>query len=304
MATRPSASRHSSSSRSSSKSIPAKPAGRAEPAESAEKSRSAGETGDSVATEAAGQVIETPDSPTEAESALVMTLEELAEATGVAPRTIRYYQTKKLLQPPTKDGKDARLARYGTDHVERLRLIGELHDRGLKLPAIRDLLESGDASTRVADWLGLDDSLRGSWDPDLARIFDSGELTKLLDSTPTGTRGLLEDSGLIVRQGNSWLVPNPTLLDLTIGLVKDGIRPDLVVEAGAILQSNLRKAADELIELFVKALSEGFGNGADSASLVHALRPVAGDAARMIFGQQLELSIEELLADTKRISRR
>ncbi|MGB6057073.1 MAG: MerR family transcriptional regulator [Microthrixaceae bacterium] len=257
----------------------------------------AGVDADADVTDAAGGGDDQVEAP-------AMTLEELSEATGVAPRTIRYYQTKKLLQPPTKDGKDARLARYGNDHVERLRLIGELHDRGLKLPAIRDLLESGDASTRVADWLGLDESLRGSWDPDLARIFDRGELAKLLSNAPPGTQGLLEDSQLIVRQGNSWLVPNPSLLDLTVGLVKDGVRPDLVVEAGAILQTNLRKAADQLIELFVKALSEGFGNGADSASLVHALRPVAGDAARMIFGQQLELSIEELLLDTKRISRR
>ncbi len=242
--------------------------------------------------------------PSDAGTAPAMTLEELAEATGVAPRTIRYYQTKKLLQPPTKDGKDARLARYGADHVERLRLVGELHDRGLKLPAIRDLLESGDATTRVSDWLGLDESLRGAWDPDPARIFNREELAQLLTSSPPGTQGLLEDSHLVIRQGSSWLVPNPSLLSLTIGLVNDGVRPDLVVEAGLILQTNLRKASDQLIELFVKALSEGFGNGSDAGSLVHALRPVAGDAARMIFGQQLELSIEELLADTKRLGRR
>ena len=60
----------------------------------------------------------------------LLALEELAEATGVPPRTIRYYQAEKLLQKPERDRHDARVARYGPDHVERLRLIGELRDRG------------------------------------------------------------------------------------------------------------------------------------------------------------------------------
>lgn len=233
-----------------------------------------------------------------------MTLEELAEVSGVAPRTIRYYQTKKLLQPPAKDPEDGRVAIYGPEHVERLRLIGELNDRGLKLPAIRTLLEKGDASTRIADWLGLDDSLRGAWNQDQARLYQRDELSELLKDTAPGTLGLLEDAHLVTRQGNAWLVPNPALLDLTIGLVVDGVRPDLVLEAGRILQVNLHKAANQLIDLFVKATAEGFGEGTDSAALVHALRPVAGDAARMIFGQQLEVAIEELLADTKRLGKR
>lgn len=234
----------------------------------------------------------------------MMSLEELAELTGVAPRTIRFYQTKKLLQPPSKDPKDARLARYGAEHAERLRLIGELHDRGLKLPAIKNLLEEGDASTRIADWLGLDDSLRGSWRNDAPRLVDREELAKLLAPTPPGTQGFLEDAGLVVRQGNAWLISDPSLLDLTVRLVADGVRIDLVLEAGAILQKQLGKAAAQLVDLFVKALGEGFGAGVDTATLVEALRPAAGDAARIIFGQQLERAIEQLLADTKRLGRR
>ena len=49
-----------------------------------------------------------------------MTLEELAAATGVPPRTIRYYQAEKLLQKPARDPRDTRVARYGPEHAERL----------------------------------------------------------------------------------------------------------------------------------------------------------------------------------------
>lgn len=237
-----------------------------------------------------------------------MTIEELSERSGVAPRTIRYYQGERLLQKPERDANDHRVARYGDEHLERLRLVGELRDRGLKLPAIRNLLQEGDSSTRVADWLGLDETLRGAWRQDPPRLVNRDELNGLIRDAPVGARGQLEDARLIRRQGDAWLVTNPGLLELTMGLVRDGVRLDLVLEAGDILERHLGSAADELIELFVTALGKGFGkglgNGSDTAALVAALRPSTGDAARLIFGHQLERAIEALLADTKRLAKR
>lgn len=233
-----------------------------------------------------------------------LTLEELAELSGVPSRTIRFYQAEKLLQKPDRDRKDARVARYGPHHVERLRLVGELRDRGLKLPAIRTLLQEGDASTRVSDWLGLDATLRGSFGPDAPRLMSRAELVTLLDAAPAGTQGHLEDAGLLVRQGDAWLIPSAALLEIAVRLVGDGVDVDLVLEAGSILQQHLGKAADELTELFVKAMRQGYGTGAEPATLVDALRPAAGDAARVIFGLQLERAIAALLADTKRLGKR
>lgn len=234
----------------------------------------------------------------------LLTLEELSERSGVPARTVRYYQAEKLLPKPERDRRDGRVARYGPRHLERLRLIGELRDRGLKLPAIRTLLEEGDASTRVADWLGLDETLRGSWGHDAPRLVARQELAELTAGTPPGTQGHLEDAGLLVRQGDAWLLPAPNLLELTVRLIADGLDVDLVLRAGRILQRHLGRAADELIELFVDATQAGFGRGSDPATLVNALRPSAGDAARVIFAQQLERAIAALLADTKRLPRR
>ena len=246
---------------------------------------------------------ETAPSERQDESEL-LTLEQLAELSGVPARTIRFYQAEKLLQKPERDRKDARMARYGPHHVERLRLVGELRDRGLKLPAIRTLLQEGDASTRVAAWLGLDATLRGSFGPDEPRLMPRAELAGLLESTPPGTQGHLEDAGLLTRQGDAWLVPAPALLDLAVRLVSDGVDIDLVLKAGDILQRHLRKAADELTDLFLAALRQGYGTGSEPAALVDALRPAAGDAARVVFGLQLERAIAALLADTKRLGKR
>ena len=54
------------------------------------------------------------------------------------PRTIRYYQSEGVLAAPRRDGRDAR---YNPGHLERLELIAELQERGLKLEAIKSLLE-------------------------------------------------------------------------------------------------------------------------------------------------------------------
>jgi DNA-binding transcriptional MerR regulator len=243
------------------------------------------------------------ESSTEGDPRAGMSLEELAGATGIPARTIRYYQAQKLLQKPNRDRKDARVARYTDEHVERLRLVAELRDRGLKLPAIRGLLEEGDSPTRVADWLGLDASLRGSWGHDEPRIVSPSELAQLLDGTPPGTQGLLEDAGIVSRQGHAWLLPSEPLLNVAAGLVRTGVDVDIVIDAAGILGDHLGKAADELIDLFVVAIRQGLGKGVNTSVLVDALRPAAGEAARIIFGQQLERAIEELLADTKRLRR-
>ncbi|MFV0316862.1 MAG: MerR family transcriptional regulator [Microthrixaceae bacterium] len=232
-----------------------------------------------------------------------MTLAELSDTTGIPPRTIRYYQAEKLLQKPHRDRSDARVARYTAEHTERLRLVSELRDRGLKLPAIRALLEEGDTSSSVADWLGLDDSLRGSWGHDEPRIVSTAELASMLEGTPPGTQGLLEDAGYFTRQGHAWLVPSEPLLAVAVDLVRGGVDVDIVVAATAILGKYLGKAADELIDLFVKAVRQGLGSGVETTVMVDALRSSAGEAARIMFGQQLERAIDELLSDTKRLRR-
>lgn len=246
---------------------------------------------------------DTDETTSEDEPTPQMTLSELAEKTGLTPRTIRYYQTKRLLQAPAKDPTDGRVARYGEHHVERLRLIGELHDRGLKLPAIKELVESGNASSRVADWLGLDASLGGSWSAEEPELMDRLRLDEILEGTPPGTRATFEEAGLVRRQGSSWLAHSPALLSLSAGLVRDGIDIQLVLEAGAILESHLASAAADLMKLFESALKEGFGEGRDPGELLKPLRPIAGDAARLLFAQQLEAAIRRALADPRRLTR-
>jgi DNA-binding transcriptional MerR regulator len=65
--------------------------------------------------------------------ALELRVEELAERTGTSVDTIRFYQKRRLLDPPDKVG---RIGIYGDAHVERLERIRDLRRRGLTLALI------------------------------------------------------------------------------------------------------------------------------------------------------------------------
>jgi DNA-binding transcriptional MerR regulator len=66
---------------------------------------------------------------------------ELAEASGVAIDTIRFYQNRGLLPAPARRG---RFAIYGAHHLERLRRIRVLLEDGFSLAQIRRLLEASE----------------------------------------------------------------------------------------------------------------------------------------------------------------
>ncbi len=65
-------------------------------------------------------------------------VEELARRADVSVDTIRFYQKRRLLPPPDREG---RIAWYGADHLERLARIKDLQKRGFSLVVIRRLLE-------------------------------------------------------------------------------------------------------------------------------------------------------------------
>jgi DNA-binding transcriptional MerR regulator len=63
---------------------------------------------------------------------------DLARDAGVSVDTIRFYQKRRLLPPPRREG---RVAWYGPEHEERLARIRDLQARGLSLALIRRLLD-------------------------------------------------------------------------------------------------------------------------------------------------------------------
>lgn len=225
-----------------------------------------------------------------------LTLEELAQATGVPPRTIRFYQSRGALPRPRRAG---RAAFYNADHRERLELIGLLQDRGLKLDSIRDLLsDEGRAGRSVANWLGLEEALGGPWSEDRPRVMDARELEALVGGR-TGVVAELEHAGYLepTGDGRAWLVPSPTLVELALRLRDAGV--DVAVSAAArdLLRRRLARAADDLVALFSDRTGANLGQLSPTqlADVIEVLRPIARQAAGLVLPQEIERSVRHVV---------
>ncbi|GIU89978.1 MAG: hypothetical protein KatS3mg010_1077 [Acidimicrobiia bacterium] len=73
-------------------------------------------------------------------------VEELARRADVSVDTIRFYQKRRLLPPPVREG---RIGWYGPEHVERLARIRDLRAQGLTLALIKRLLDGEIDATDV-----------------------------------------------------------------------------------------------------------------------------------------------------------
>src|SRR5207244_430688 len=118
-------------------------------------------------------------------------IEQLAQAAGVAVDTIRFYQGKGLLEAPRREG---RVTWYSGAHLERLRRVRALQQRGFTLTVIRRFLagelEPSDeslvaaiSSPAAAATLTLDElSARSGIAPPLLKALEQAGL--LLPSAP------------------------------------------------------------------------------------------------------------------------
>lgn len=223
-----------------------------------------------------------------------ISLDELAEQSGVSSRTIRYYQSEGVLPRPRKDGRDAK---YATSHVERLELIAELQERGLKLEAIKELV-GRDRHRSVSDWLGVDEVLRASWANDEAAAMTLAEVHTLLGKHPRRLVGEMVDAGLLTRNDDgTFIAPSRALLDIALRMLDAGVSIDIGTEAATLLRRRLSKAADDLVRLFESETGKSFagkGRPAEIATALDALRPIAQDAAQLILAQELERALRHL----------
>lgn len=78
-----------------------------------------------------------PDGPPGVEDEAFV-IEELSRRTGITVRSLRSYQSRKLLPPPTVRG---RTGYYDARHVARIQLIQDLQAEGFKLNAIARMLD-------------------------------------------------------------------------------------------------------------------------------------------------------------------
>jgi DNA-binding transcriptional MerR regulator len=180
------------------------------------------------------ETVETAEPDTPGDDEPSYTIDDLAAATGIPSRTIRFYQSSGVLPKPAKRG---RIAYYGPAHVERLELIGKMQDRGLRMRAIKGLVEQIDAGEVVLhEWLGLEEQLSSAWIDDAPKVLTRKQLDELLGPRRPGFIADLARGGLIELQADdAVLIPSPGLLQVAAGLDDAGVAVDVATAAAHIL---------------------------------------------------------------------
>ncbi len=202
-----------------------------------------------------------PHSPQE------LRIEQLADAGGLTVRNVRAYQQRGLLPAVRRDG---RRATYGQEHLARIRLVRALHDHGLTLRTIGDLLDRGTADVELARLSRQ--SLTSGWRQGVRAPLAPPNV-ELFEATRPGVIEEMERAGLISRQDGrphanaaglgliSALAARGIDLDVTSRLVLLGAYAagDVVTELGEIIEG-VDGEPDERAQLMVQLVATAFAD--------------------------------------------
>jgi DNA-binding transcriptional MerR regulator len=171
----------------------------------------------------------------------LLTVDELAAATGMTVRTTRYYAGLGLLPAPERRG---RMAYYGPAHRARLELIRSLQDHGFTLAAIEKYLKRLPADASVED-LAVQRAMLTSWTTGRRE-----RLTRRQLDVRAGRRlsdpelEVVEKMQGLARVGDRFEVL--PLFDLAVKTLELDIPAESVVEAGEAITRHMDALADEL----------------------------------------------------------
>jgi DNA-binding transcriptional MerR regulator len=197
-----------------------------------------------------------------------LTIDELASRAQLPVRTLREYQSMRLLPPPERRG---RIGVYGTQHVERLALIGRLQRRGYSLAGIKDLLGAFEAGGDLTTLLGVGSSLTT---PDETPLrITRAELRDRLPALTDTAIGRAVAAGLLVPHRDEWfLVRSPALLALVADGLQAGVPLAGMLDMIASITGGLDALAAELAEHILAQVAPPLTAAVDAAQLQSLLR--------------------------------
>jgi DNA-binding transcriptional MerR regulator len=227
-----------------------------------------------------------------------LTIEQLAYETGMSVRNIRNHQSRGLLPPPEVR---ARTGYYGTEHVERLRLIQEMQAEGFKLSAIEKLLgQDGGAAERLR-WLRR--AVTAPFETEAPEILTLEELAERFAGGEVEPKlvARAEKLGVIVPLGDGrYEAPSPALLRAAEDVLARGVPLEAALDTIAKLQRNAQSAARAFVALFLDHVWKPFDEAGrpderwpEITESIERLRPLASEAVLAVFKQTMASEVED-----------
>jgi DNA-binding transcriptional MerR regulator len=230
----------------------------------------------------------------------LLTIDQLAERSGITVRNIRFYAGRGLLPPPRLRG---RTGLYGPDHLARLELVSELSALGFTLAAIENHLQKLPASAGAGE-LALQRALLTPWVPEQIEDIDHAELERRAGRTLDADHlDVLDGLGVVRRLGEGRVrLHGPGTLGGGLAVLDSGLPAELWRRAHQVIEQHTTALAEDLMEVFQEEVLQPYrdrGRPADErtrlAAALARLKPITVQGVVTAFGRAVNRTIRERL---------
>lgn len=182
-----------------------------------------------------------------------LTIEQLAAQTGMTVRNIRSHRARGLL--PAPEVRD-RVGYYGSEHLDRLRMIQELQTEGFNLKGIERLLSQnlGPAEQFLSFKRALD-----TFEIEEPQTFTREELAERFGGeVDDALKRAVQRGALVPIDDERFEARSPSLLDAAEGVVATGVPLDHALVVLSKVQSHCKSIARDFVRLYLEDIWKPF----------------------------------------------
>ncbi|MGK2877780.1 MAG: MerR family transcriptional regulator [Solirubrobacterales bacterium] len=225
-----------------------------------------------------------------------LTIDELAQQTGMTVRNIRAHQSRGLLPAPDVQG---RIGYYGDRHKARLELIQQLQAGGFNLTAIQRLVERAE---ETGDNIGdLRNLVLTPFAEEPSEVMTLQEIAEQIGEIDSRMVKQSIDLGFVIPLGDErFEVVSPTLLRAGTSALELGVPVDTLFDVFKKVNDHTRAIA----EVFTQMVDTGVVRPQEKAGLppesfpkvveaIEGLRPLATETVMASFRVNMDIAAEE-----------
>lgn len=232
-----------------------------------------------------------------ADSTQELTIDQLAQQTGMTVRNIRAHQSRGLLPAPDVKG---RIGYYDERHIARLELITQLQSGGFNLTAIQKLVERAE---ETGDDIGdLRNLVLTPFSDEASEVISLSELAEQVDF-PIDSKLIAQsvEMGFAVPLGGDrYEVLSPTLLRSGLRALELGVSVDALFDVIKKVHTHTRAISDAFTKMVDTAIvrpEEKKGLPPESfptvVQAIEGLRPLASEVVMASFRVSMDHAAEE-----------
>lgn len=231
-------------------------------------------------------------------------IDDLARAAGTTTRNVRAYQERGLLPPPV--GKDGRASIYDDAHLERLRLIDALLQRGFTTAHIADFITSWETGKDLTEVLGLQHAVTASWAKDETFEVPRELIGTILGADADELVDRLREMKLVRLEGDTVVFTETQLLTSFAELHEYGLELRTLIEIYAKVADRIDDITHIMITAAKQHIIDEHGPGwmpdtsgeiAETTTMLNKMRELAVASVHATLARSLDVTLRRELGD-------